>query len=160
MTAGRGFTWNINTSLVFWFLKAVIKFENWRLLQIIGINWRSPDKHECAGWCRPWLASTYAYSLPASVVCWYLLQAVWDQARQNVWLDLDPNCLTLWSYSWKIFFWKSWFWKKSADAKQHAQYPSMQRLNGILFCIGAHIYSKTRLKRPFKNRQNKGLKDK
>ena len=27
--------------------------------------------------------------------------------------DLDPNCLTLWSYSWKIF-WKSWCWKKNS----------------------------------------------
>ena len=26
-----------------------------------------------------------------------------DQARQNVGPDLDPNCLTLWWYSWKIF---------------------------------------------------------
>ena len=27
-----------------------------------------------------------------------------DQARQNVGPDLDPDCLTLWCYSWKIFF--------------------------------------------------------
>ena len=26
-----------------------------------------------------------------------------DQAQQNVGPDLDPNCLTLWWYSWKIF---------------------------------------------------------
>ena len=26
-----------------------------------------------------------------------------DQARQNVGPDLDPNCLTLLWYSWKIF---------------------------------------------------------
>ena len=26
-----------------------------------------------------------------------------DQARQNVGPDLDQNCLTLWSYSWKNF---------------------------------------------------------
>ena len=26
-----------------------------------------------------------------------------DQARQNVGPDLDPNCLALWWYSWKIF---------------------------------------------------------
>ena len=29
-----------------------------------------------------------------------------DQAPQNVGSDLNPNCLTLWWYSWKIF-WKS-----------------------------------------------------
>ena len=27
-----------------------------------------------------------------------------DKARQNVGPDLDPNCLTLWWYSRKIFF--------------------------------------------------------
>ena len=27
-----------------------------------------------------------------------------DKAQQNVGLDLDPNCLTLWWYSWKIYF--------------------------------------------------------
>ena len=26
-----------------------------------------------------------------------------DQARQNFGPDLDPNCLTLWWYSWKMF---------------------------------------------------------
>ena len=30
-----------------------------------------------------------------------------DQAQQNVGSDLDPNCLTLWWYSWKMIFWKS-----------------------------------------------------
>ena len=33
--------------------------------------------------------------------------------------DLDPNCLTLWWYSWKNF-WNNWFWKKSADDKKPA----------------------------------------
>ena len=35
-----------------------------------------------------------------------------DQARQSVGPDLDPNCLTLWWYSWKNFFEKDYFEKK------------------------------------------------
>ena len=38
-----------------------------------------------------------------------------DQARQNVGPDLDPNCLTLRCYSWKMFLKKVNFKKKSAD---------------------------------------------
>ena len=37
-----------------------------------------------------------------------------DQARQN---DLDPNCLTLWWHSWKIFSKKLIFRKKNMDDK-------------------------------------------
>ena len=37
-----------------------------------------------------------------------------DQAQQNVGPDLDPNCLTLWKYSWKNFL-KKLILKKSAD---------------------------------------------
>ena len=67
-------------------------------------------------------------SLPASH--WLITFAnilVPDQDRQNVSPDLDPNCLTLWSYSWKIFSQKVDFFKKSADDKnswkitQHAK---------------------------------------
>ena len=36
-----------------------------------------------------------------------------DQARQNVWLDLYPICLTIWWYSWKNFLKKADFENKS-----------------------------------------------
>ena len=36
---------------------------------------------------------------------------------KNVGPDLDPNCLTLWWYSWKIFFLKSYLKKKNPDDK-------------------------------------------
>ena len=46
-----------------------------------------------------------------------------DQALQNVW-----HSLTLWWYSWKIF-WKRYFKKKNLNNKKHAKLPSMQRVN-------------------------------
>ena len=50
-----------------------------------------------------------------------------DQVWQNVGPDLDPNCLTLWWHSWKIFFEKANFEKRIH--KKHANLPSMQRVN-------------------------------
>ena len=51
-----------------------------------------------------------------------------DQARQNIGPDLDPNCLTLWWYSWKIFFKKDNLKKQNPQTtKKHAKLPSMQR---------------------------------
>ena len=50
-----------------------------------------------------------------------------DQAWQNVGPDLDPNCLTLCWYSWKMFLEKFIKKKKSTDYKkackitQHAE---------------------------------------
>ena len=41
-----------------------------------------------------------------------------DQARQNVWPDLDANCLTLWWYSWKSFLKKLIFKKITTDDKK------------------------------------------
>ena len=38
-----------------------------------------------------------------------------DQAQQN-WPDLEPNCLTLWWYSWKIFLKKKKKIKKKKSA--------------------------------------------
>ena len=49
-----------------------------------------------------------------------------DQARQNVGPDLDPNCLTLWWYSWNKFS-KRWFWQNSADDK----FPVVEELSII-----------------------------
>ena len=46
-----------------------------------------------------------------------------DQAWQNVRPDLDPNCLTLWWYSWKNFSKKMILKKKSADNKSMQNYP-------------------------------------
>ena len=40
-----------------------------------------------------------------------------DQARQKVGPDLNPNCLTLWWYSWTIFFEKVDFEKISRQQK-------------------------------------------
>ena len=44
-------------------------------------------------------------------------------------LDLDPNCLTLWWYSWKNFQ-KNWFWKNQVMTKKHKIFPS---INSFLF---------------------------
>ena len=50
-----------------------------------------------------------------------------DLAWQNVRPDLDPNCLTHWKYSWKIFFFN--LKKKSTDDKKSMQnYPACKEL--------------------------------
>ena len=46
-----------------------------------------------------------------------------DQARQNVGHDLDPICLTLWWYSWKIFF-----LKKLIRQKKHKKFQLMSQV--------------------------------
>ena len=43
-----------------------------------------------------------------------------DQARQHVGPDLDPNCLTLWWYSWKIFLKKLVLKKKKSKNDKKA----------------------------------------
>ena len=58
-----------------------------------------------------------------------------DQAQQNVGPDLHPNCLTLWQYSWQIFFEKVKQKKKKKkknpdDKKVCAKLPSMQIIKG------------------------------
>ena len=50
-----------------------------------------------------------------------------DQARQNVRPDLDPNCLTLWWYSWKIFFQKVNL-KNPKMTKKHTKLPACYEL--------------------------------
>ena len=52
-----------------------------------------------------------------------------DQARQKVGPYLDPNCLTIWWYSWKIFLKKLIFKKKINRRQKHAKLLSMQRVN-------------------------------
>ena len=52
-----------------------------------------------------------------------------DQAWRFVWPDLEPNCLTLWWYSWKIFLKKLFFFKNPQMTKKHEILPSMQRVN-------------------------------
>ena len=52
-----------------------------------------------------------------------------DQAWQNVGPDMDPNCLTLWWNSWKIFWKIHLKKKKSTRQKKHAKLPNMQRVN-------------------------------
>ena len=54
-----------------------------------------------------------------------------DQAWQNVRSDLDPNCLTFWWYSRKIFFEKVNFLKNPQTTEKHAKLPSMQRINEL-----------------------------
>ena len=51
-----------------------------------------------------------------------------DQAWQNVGPDLDPNCLTLWWYSWKIFFKISIFKKIHRWQKSMQNYPACKEL--------------------------------
>ena len=53
-----------------------------------------------------------------------------NQARQNVWPDLDPNCLTLMVFP-KEFFKKVDFEKNLQVTRRHAKLPSMQRVNTI-----------------------------
>ena len=48
-----------------------------------------------------------------------------DQAGQNIWPDLDPNCFTVWWYSWKIFF-KKLIFKKKKKENIHRWQKSMQ----------------------------------
>ena len=58
-----------------------------------------------------------------------------DQARQNVGPDLDPNCLTLWWYSWKIF-WKEFIFKKNPQTtKKHAKLPACKELKAMWLSI-------------------------
>ena len=62
-----------------------------------------------------------------------------DQAWQNVGPDLDPNCLTLWWYSWKIFL-KKLILKKFTDDKK-AELPSLQRVNLLNLYPSLGIFS-------------------
>ena len=52
-----------------------------------------------------------------------------DQARRNVGLDLDPNCLTSDGIPKGLFK----LIKKSTDEKKHAKLPSMQRVKEPYF---------------------------
>ena len=63
-----------------------------------------------------------------------------DQAHQNKVPDQDPNCLVLWSHSWKVF-WKSDFLKKKVEIKTFKIILYSQRVhvfalfNAIIFII-------------------------
>ena len=65
----------------------------------------SPPPPACGDFCR--LLITFVNSLEP------------DQVQQNVGPDLDPNCLTLWWYSWQI-----------QTTTKHAKLPSMQIVKG------------------------------
>ena len=59
-----------------------------------------------------------------------------DQARQNVGPDLDPNCLTLWWYSWKIFLKKLILKKIHRQQKSMQNYPACKELSlSVAFCL-------------------------
>ena len=81
----------------------------------------------------------YFHSLSPSVVC---KQFGPDQARQNGWPDLNPNCLTLIVYL-KEFFEKIDFEKNQQTTKKREKFPRGQRVKGcmlmnlitILLCI-------------------------
>ena len=60
-----------------------------------------------------------------------------DQDRLNVGLDIDPNRLTLWLCSWKIFLKKNNFEKKLADANK-----SMRSVSEPVFYGDCFIHSK------------------
>ena len=77
---------------------------------------------------------TNVNSLPTSVVCWKLLQTVWTQIGP----DLDPNCLTLWWYSWKIrSFWKGSFWRKKIIRQQKKPHKNISKHDSLtLYSIG------------------------
>ena len=51
-----------------------------------------------------------------------------DQARQNVGSDLDPNCLILWWYSWKIFLKKLILKKINRLQKSMQNYPACKEV--------------------------------
>ena len=87
-----------------------------------------------------WVQTTKAWTLsPLVATCRLLITFANsldpDQAQQNVGPDLDPNCLTLWWYSWKIFLKKLIFKKNLQMTKKHAKLSSIQRVkcesNGI-----------------------------
>ena len=50
-----------------------------------------------------------------------LLITLANSFRHNVQPDLDPRCLTLWWYSWKLFWKSKTFSKKVCGRKKHAQ---------------------------------------
>ena len=50
----------------------------------------------------------------------------------NIGPDLDPNCLTLWWYSWKKFSKKLILKKNQQTAKKRTKLRNRQRINGIL----------------------------
>ena len=59
-----------------------------------------------------------------------------DKARWNFEPNQDPNCLTVWWYSWKIFFEKVYFEKKKKQTTwKHTKFPSMQRVNLIKLIV-------------------------
>ena len=78
-------------------------------VKVIDINSLPASGNSCC------LLITFANSLDA------------DQAGQNIGPDLDPDCLILWWYSWKIFFEKIMLKKKIPQmTKKHAKLSSMQ----------------------------------
>ena len=60
---------------------------------------------------------------------------------QNVGPDLDPNCMTLWWYSWKTFLKNLILKNKNPQTtKKHIKLPSMQRVNLTwLGSLASHI---------------------
>ena len=56
-----------------------------------------------------------------------------DQAGQNIGPDLDPNCLTLWCYSWKIFLGKVNLNKIHRWQKSMQNYPACKELKVLWF---------------------------
>ena len=77
--------------------------------------------------CIVWSPILILNSFPASGYFCHLLITFAssldpDKAWQNVGPDLDPKCLTLWWYSWKIFLKKL----NPQMTKKHANLPSMQ----------------------------------
>ena len=57
-----------------------------------------------------------------------------DQAWQNVRPDLDPNCLTLWWYSWKNFL-KNLFLKKISRRQKSMKYFPVGKELKTIYCL-------------------------
>ena len=104
-------------------------------------------------------------SLPPSVVCWYLLQTVWNQIRPDktsglIWIQ------TVWHSDGipERIFRKCWFWNKSADdkrtwtisegAKSWPRNSSLDKLTLSLPCTTEVVFCCCILKVPIANYVN------
>ena len=61
------------------------------------IRWLGSGQTFCRAWSWSRLFTKIYQQM--TLAC----KRVQDQARQNVWPDPSPNCLTIWQYSWKNF---------------------------------------------------------
>ena len=66
-----------------------------------------------------WTLMVDCYNLWPESVIWISANSLDpEKVQQNIRPDLDPSCLTLWCYSWKIILKKKLCWKISADDRK------------------------------------------